>query len=255
MLAPMNGFSPRRQEGIGLIELMIAMTLSLIIGIAVIQAFFAQRQTFRTQDDMARIQENARFALEQIARDVRLVGYWGCSRMAPITNATGLAQNDDLAGTAVTGTADSLDLTFVTPSPTAEVVLGAADQSAFTPLSTRLIANCTAATVFTGSGNTFPAGFGNGAEVYQLSRVSYSLNGAQLMRGADSIIDSGVQGFAVDYGFDSTGDDAIDAYRTAAGVGTSWGSVRSIRVELTLRGEVVGDQVFKSVIAIRNRLP
>ncbi len=255
MLNIFNDSSRQRQMGIGLIELMIAMTLSLLIGAAVIQVFLGQRQTFRTQDDMARIQENARFALEQIARDVRFVGFWGCSRRAPITNATGNSLNDALADTAVTGTANSLNLVFVTPSPTVEVSAGAANQDAFTSASTRLIADCTNATVFTGSANTFPAGFGNGAQIFQLSRVTYSLSGAQLMRGTDSIIDSGVQGFAVDYGFDSTGDDVIDSYRTANDVGTNWGSVRSIRVVLTLRGEVVGDQVFKSVIAIRNRLP
>ena len=36
----------------------------LVIGAAVIEVFISQRQTYRTQDDMARIQENARFVEE-----------------------------------------------------------------------------------------------------------------------------------------------------------------------------------------------
>ena len=74
--------------GFGLVELLVAMALSLVIGVAVLQVYVSQRQTYRAQDDLARLQENARFAFEQIAQDLRRVGFIGCSRKASWANDT-----------------------------------------------------------------------------------------------------------------------------------------------------------------------
>ncbi|MGG5872453.1 PilW family protein [Pseudomonas peli] len=245
----MKAFSKKYQAGIGLVELMIAMTLSLVIGAAVIQVFLSQRQTYRTQDDMARVQENARFAFEQIAQDIRQVGYWGCSRKATIVNDTGDAVFNDINDKTIVESAGNLDLVFLNPQPVSSV--GGASLTGSTP-PVRVVADCSNATMF--KSNNVPAGYPAGSLIYELSSVRYAVSNGGLTRAGDNLIPSGVQGLALRYGIASATGWA-DKYEDAATVGSNWSSVVSVEVTLTLRGEVVGDQVFKSVVAVRNRLP
>lgn len=70
------------QSGFGLIEVMIAMTLGLILLGGVGYLFVGSANAFRTTDNLSRIQENARFALEMMARDIRMAGYLGCGNLS-----------------------------------------------------------------------------------------------------------------------------------------------------------------------------
>lgn len=69
---------PGREEGLSLVELMIALTLGLILTLGVIQVFLGSSQTYRTTDATAYLQENLRFSLSRISRDVRMGGNQGC---------------------------------------------------------------------------------------------------------------------------------------------------------------------------------
>lgn len=68
---------PGWSRGFSLIELMISMALSLIILIAMGYVFLGTHSTFKQQDALGRLQENARFVFETIANDIRMVGYAG----------------------------------------------------------------------------------------------------------------------------------------------------------------------------------
>lgn len=74
----------RSMAGFGLVEIMVALVIGLILlgGIGVV--FLGAKQTFRTQDDFSRIQENVRYALDTIGVDVRMAGYAGCVNLAAI---------------------------------------------------------------------------------------------------------------------------------------------------------------------------
>lgn len=65
--------------GVTLIELMIALTISLVITAAVGYVYLASSTTYRTQDALSRIQEGARFAFEFMGNDLRMTGATGCS--------------------------------------------------------------------------------------------------------------------------------------------------------------------------------
>ena len=54
-----NRVSPRRQGGLTLIEIMVAMVVSLILIAGVIQIFVGTRQTYRFQDALARVHAHA----------------------------------------------------------------------------------------------------------------------------------------------------------------------------------------------------
>ena len=88
------------QEGLSLIELMIAITLSIFITAAMISLFVNSKQNYRLNENMSRLQENARFAMAFLARDIRMADYRTCvtaDRRADAiagTNDTGLNSSD-----------------------------------------------------------------------------------------------------------------------------------------------------------------
>ncbi|RMD78759.1 MAG: prepilin-type N-terminal cleavage/methylation domain-containing protein [Gammaproteobacteria bacterium] len=70
--------SPQGQRGFGLVELMVAVTLGLLLLAGVVQVFASSRQAYRLQQAQDRLQENGRTALQVLARDIRMAGFWGC---------------------------------------------------------------------------------------------------------------------------------------------------------------------------------
>ncbi len=81
------GHSPRRQNGLSLIELMVAMTLSLLVAAVMIVLFANSKETYYLNENMARLQENGRFAMHMIARDLRWADYRGCLTQDLLPNA------------------------------------------------------------------------------------------------------------------------------------------------------------------------
>lgn len=77
--------SRKRMAGLTLVELMVAMTIGLMLLSGISYLFLGARQTFRTTENLSRIQENARYALEVMARDIRMAGYVGCGNMRNVT--------------------------------------------------------------------------------------------------------------------------------------------------------------------------
>jgi type IV pilus assembly protein PilW len=65
------------QLGMTLIELMVALAIGAFLMIGAVTVFQQSRTTFRINDNVSRLQENARFALDTVASDVRMAHYWG----------------------------------------------------------------------------------------------------------------------------------------------------------------------------------
>lgn len=65
-------------RGVTLVELMVALVLGLIIVGAVLNVFLSSRQTFRVNENLGRLQENARIGFELLARDIRETGATPC---------------------------------------------------------------------------------------------------------------------------------------------------------------------------------
>ena len=75
------------QRGLSLIELMVAMLLSMLLLLGATQMFITSKQSYSNNTDLARIQENARFAMEFIGYDLRNAGFKGdCRTDAIITS-------------------------------------------------------------------------------------------------------------------------------------------------------------------------
>lgn len=80
-----RSLKPRYSRGLSLVELMVALVLSLVIGAAVLQMFLASKTTYSLQNAMARVQENGRFAVSFLASDIRMAGFMGCGNLNEIT--------------------------------------------------------------------------------------------------------------------------------------------------------------------------
>jgi len=68
----------KNTKGFSLVELMVAVTIGLIILVSVSAIFITSKKSYSVQDRLARLQENARFAMQYIMKDVRMAGYYGC---------------------------------------------------------------------------------------------------------------------------------------------------------------------------------
>ena len=66
-----------RARGLTLVELMVAITVALILVAAVIQLFVGNKQAFRLQEGSAGLNENSRFARQQLEYALRMAGHWG----------------------------------------------------------------------------------------------------------------------------------------------------------------------------------
>ena len=64
-----------RAKGFTLIELMIALVLSLFLLGAILLIFFSAQNSANRAEQLSRVQENIRFASDLIVRDVRNAGF------------------------------------------------------------------------------------------------------------------------------------------------------------------------------------
>ena len=73
----MNNFilTSKHQRGFTLIEIMLAITLSLILIAGVVQVYLSSKTSFQVQNQLSRVQENQRISVEFLQRDIRQAGF------------------------------------------------------------------------------------------------------------------------------------------------------------------------------------
>lgn len=65
----------RAARGFSIIEMLVAMTLAMLLTVVISQLFLGSKQTYSAQEEQARMQENGRFALELVGRELRQAGF------------------------------------------------------------------------------------------------------------------------------------------------------------------------------------
>jgi type IV pilus assembly protein PilW len=68
----------RSSSGFSLVELMVAMLISLLLMAGVVQIFGGTKASYNMQEGTSRLQENARFTLSRLTHDISAAGYLGC---------------------------------------------------------------------------------------------------------------------------------------------------------------------------------
>ena len=122
----------KRLNGFTLVEIMVAMVLSLILGVAIVTVFVNNSHSFSQDDNVMRMQDDARFALQQIAFDLSMAGHYA-ELLSPsaVTPDANLAIGMDCGPATVANwtymttqpaTGDSLSLTAIDNGTSAQVV-------------------------------------------------------------------------------------------------------------------------------------
>jgi type IV pilus assembly protein PilW len=122
------------QSGFTLVEIMVAMVLSLLLGVAIVTVFVNNSHSFNQDDNVMRMQDDARFALQQIAFDLSMAGHYAeLLSPAAVTLDTNLTVGMDCGPAAVPNwtyqttqpaTGDSLSLIAIDNVTSAQVVAG-----------------------------------------------------------------------------------------------------------------------------------
>jgi prepilin-type N-terminal cleavage/methylation domain-containing protein len=103
------------QRGLTLVEIMVSLVIFLVVLMALYQLFDASHSTYSSGTRRQDVQQQARLAMEEIVRSLRMAGYVSENYDAPTTN--------DLAGTARIHVA----------TPNALAVFGNLDGSVYNP--------------------------------------------------------------------------------------------------------------------------
>ena len=69
--------STTRQRGLSLVELLVSLAIGSFLIIGALTVYTQNRATYISNEQLARVQENAQFALDVIEPHIRLASYWG----------------------------------------------------------------------------------------------------------------------------------------------------------------------------------
>jgi len=81
----------KSQAGMSLVELMIGITLGLILLVTLVVVYLNGKQTFNLQNNVARIQEGARVAINVLSHEIHAAGFYGCTNESNAKNITDVA--------------------------------------------------------------------------------------------------------------------------------------------------------------------
>jgi type IV pilus assembly protein PilW len=252
--------------GLSLIELMVALLIGLLLMAGALTVYMQSRNTYRTTDTAARMQETARYAFDIIEPDVRLAGYWGMKKGPDaVTDSVAVAAVNPNCGAAgwigdasryifgldaswggMPCAANSLNAA----SDVLVVRRASAETSALDATKVQVQSNRSQATVFKNA--AAPSGYGAwpAAEtrdmvvnVYYISTAGGqpALRRKRLIAGTpaqmfDEEVIPGIQDMQVQFGFDSTADGAADKYVNPGEV-PAGGVIVSARIWLLVRSE------------------
>jgi type IV pilus assembly protein PilW len=73
-------------RGLSLVELMVAMTISVVLIFGATQVYVDSRNAYNVNEAVARLQENARYAMSVIEPDIRMSNYWGLIKGASLVS-------------------------------------------------------------------------------------------------------------------------------------------------------------------------
>lgn len=69
--------SPGRGLGLSLIELLVSMSLGLVLSAVIVTAYLVAKQHYEYNQQIARMQENGRYALRLLGRELAMAGFYG----------------------------------------------------------------------------------------------------------------------------------------------------------------------------------
>jgi type IV pilus assembly protein PilW len=221
------------QRGLSLISLMIALLIGTFLLAGLFTVWFQTRTTFKTQNQMAQVQDNQRMALIILANAVQTAGYYPVAANYSATPPSTPYQQSTVflpVGSFVQG--QTIYGTHSTTTPTSDTlqVRFMSDMNDTTNATTGNTLDCmgqtdTAQTVVT--------------ETFAIANNNLT---CQVNTQTAAAIITGVQGFEVYYGISTGHDNSVTEYLTADQVSTNnlWSYVQSVNLLLTFVNPMYG---------------
>ena len=116
-----------QQCGMTLIELLVALSLSLAVLIGLSSVYIAVKQSFRFQENTGRLQEDANFALDTISRELRMAGFAGCAGIKTVTVGGATPVTTRYPGSVLASGSPGSPSGLYGPNPLAQVETSAAE--------------------------------------------------------------------------------------------------------------------------------
>lgn len=194
-----------------MLELMISLGLGLLLAVGIGTIFVGSNQTYRVQDDNARIQEAGRYALEIIGRSIRQAG-----ANAPMSSAGGMVACNPPIGTAISlanNVPNTIQVQMCAQPDENDAALG------------WIMRDCT----------------GGKAPVGTLVTNAFALNGTDLrctgsVGGTQPLL-SNIEDLQIIYGIDTNNDQSVQQYTATP---ANWNQVLTTRVCVLVRSESQG---------------
>lgn len=228
----------RMSSGFGLVELMVALVLGMLMVPGMAQIYLSAHETYASQRASAMLQEDARYVLSKMAREIRMAGMFGCLGSEYIIDAPSAFQTP----VSWQGQAGSRLLQMISAD------IG--------PQGTRpdwtVVSDCTTfAQAYRGARSSLSPG----ETGFPVRRVVYRFDKGQLKTGSDNaVLLDNVATFDVSFGVaGSASAQSVLRYESSP---ADLARIRSVKVALTLRDPAgrVKDQAYHLVVALRNRL-
>ena len=254
ILRPMPGcVSTQTAMGFTLVELMVAMVLGLLVILCVTQFMLTSQRTYGVTREHARVQESARYALDEIAKYIRMAGFStsGDNPTFFYTGACATSGSSEVCSNDGAGSTGLMlsDQIAVLGSPTDDNGDNFVDDEDVDDLAE----DCTGSSGAGTSGEINPSKSHQVANVFYLAANGgvnslycrgYNVSTLSWVSTPVPLID-GVDGLQVQYGLsDSTG----TMYLPAVSV-TDWGAVVAVKVQLLASS---GDNVGSADYATRS---
>jgi type IV pilus assembly protein PilW len=231
------------QLGLTLVEIMVALAIGVFLIAGALTVFAKTRDLYRTNESVARLQENARYAVGAIEADMRMANYWGLNNRGDLADVPAGLRNDvamdlcaddwaiDVPNYLSGSNGDYEAIELCAPPAGADEVSGsdvvtirhASVETLPAPYAVdtvKLAAGRVRSAVFTGT--TMPAGFAGQSEVRRMVVNSYyvqatpvpTLRRKRLAEDSVSVVDeeimAGVEDLQVEVGVDTDDDQNAD---------------------------------------------
>jgi type IV pilus assembly protein PilW len=113
------------KKGFSLIEIMIALTLSSVIIAGVAQVYLSTKRTYSTTSELSGLQENGRFAMLFLNKDIRMGGFQGCGNGANITPVNNVDIDGDNVADDISDKFDNTSIVSGSDNVVANTTIGA----------------------------------------------------------------------------------------------------------------------------------
>ncbi|MFZ6648995.1 PilW family protein [Undibacterium sp. TJN25] len=208
--------------GFGLIELMIAIVISLFIVLGMVGIVVSMKGSFSTQDSLTRMQESERFTLSVLDNTIRVTGYYANPTAVTAAGALPLTSNANPDGTTYAA-AQGISATTGAQSDTVNVRFQSANGDG--------LMNCLGDTNTSLPTTVWSNSFAVNASK-QLTCTVATDGGAP---GTATVLVDNVSAIKVLYGVDTDADGSSDTYLSSSDITAKnyWPAVISVQIKIS----------------------